>query len=421
MRCVRSTRSSGERDDPAGDGTPVRPRRGPARPPRGLALLLVHAVVVQAISYGVRPAISYEILHLGLGPAWLGVATAAFALPPLLLALPAGRIVDRVGERGMLIAGGLSLAAAAAVALVLPGSAAGLIVATVLLGLGVLFSVVGEQAWVMRSARDDRLDFSFGLYTFATSGGQMLGPLLLLVPSPVPAAPPLTAVAGVGVVLGVAAVVLSFGVPSALARGDGVSSPGSREGVFALVRRPGVPSALVASSIVLTSLDILLAYLPLLAQERGLAPAWVSAMLVARGAATMLSRVCLSILTGRFGRRRVLVVGGLVAAIGLAFLAVPLPPLALTAAIAAYGLAAGTVQPLTMSWMTLITPPAERGTAASLRLVGNRIGQSAIPLVVAGASAAAGATGVFLLMGGALVGAAAMSRAAPDGPDLQAD
>ncbi len=404
----------------------MRPRRRSAGPsgspgsPRGLALLLVHAVVVQAISYGVRPAISYEILHLGLGPAWLGVATAAFALPPLLLALPAGRIVDRVGERGMLIAGGVSLAAAAAVALGFSASAAGLIVATALLGLGVLFSVVGEQAWVMRSARDDRLDFSFGLYTFATSGGQMLGPLLLLVPSPVPAAPPLAAVAGVGVGLGIAAVVLSFGIPSALVRLDGTASA-PRAGAFALVRRPGVPSALIASSIVLTSLDILLAYLPLLAQERGIAPAWVSAMLVARGAATMLSRVCLSVLTGRFGRRLVLIAGGLVAAIGLGLLAVPLPPLALTAAIAAYGLAAGTVQPLTMSWMTLITPPAERGTAASLRLVGNRIGQSAIPLVVAGASAAAGATGVFLLMGGALVGAAVMSRAAPDGRGRPAD
>jgi MFS family permease len=128
----------------------------------------------------------------------------------------------------------------------------------------------------------------------------------------------------------------------------------------------------------------------------------------------MLSRVCLSLLTRRFGRRAVLISGGLVAAVSLGLLAVPLPPLALTGLIALYGLAAGTVQPLTMSWMTLITPPAQRGLAASLRLVGNRIGQTTIPLAVAAVSTAGGATAVFLLMGGGLIASSAMSRAAPN-------
>lgn len=391
-------------------------RRSPGRPRRGLWLLLVHAVLVQAVSYGLRPAISYEILSLGLDAAWLGIATASFALPPLLLALPAGRIVDRVGERGMLVAGGVTLTASAVVAVLLPASPVGLVSATALLGLGVLFSVVGEQTWVMRAAPDHRLDFSFGLYTFATSGGQMLGPLLLLLPAPGPGAPPLTMVGSVTIGLGVAALALSFGIPSALARLVGETTHEARTGILALVRRPGVPSALIASSIVLTSLDIVIAYLPLLAEERGIAAAWVSIMLVARGAATMLSRMCLSMLTRRFGRRAVLVSGGLLAAVGLGLLAVPLPPLALTLLIAAYGLAAGTVQPLTMSWMTLITPKRERGMAASLRLVGNRVGQTTIPLVAAAASTAAGATGVFVLMGVSLVGSAVMSRAAPNDP-----
>jgi predicted MFS family arabinose efflux permease len=398
-------------------------RPAPPARSRGLWLLLAHAVLVQLISYGLRPAISYEILSLDLDAAWLGVATASFALPPLLLALPAGRVVDRLGERGMLIAGGATLAAAAGVALAFPASPAGLIVATALLGLGVLFSVVGEQTWVMRGAPNDRLDFSFGLYTFATSTGQMLGPLLLLLPSPGAGAPPLGAVATVTLALGAAALLLSFGIPSTLGAvlpgrrgtGDAADVPTGRSaGAFALVRQPGVPSALLASSIVLTSLDILIAYLPLLAEERGISAAWVSVMLVARGAATMLSRVCLSLLTRQFGRRAVLISGGLVAAVSLGLLAVPLPPLALTGLIALYGLAAGTVQPLTMSWMTLITPPAQRGLAASLRLVGNRIGQTTIPLAVAAVSTAGGATAVFLLMGGGLIASSAMSRAAPN-------
>ena len=68
-------------------------------PPLGLILLLVHAVCVQLVSYSLRPAISFEILQL-IDAAWLGIAATAFALPPLLLALPSGRIVDHLGERG---------------------------------------------------------------------------------------------------------------------------------------------------------------------------------------------------------------------------------------------------------------------------------------------------------------------------------
>lgn len=392
------------------------PRVARAARPRGLILLLVHAVCVQLVSYGLRPAISYEILELGLDGSWLGIAATAFALPPLLLALPSGRIVDRMGERGMLTAGGIVLAAAAIVALSFSASAVGLIIATALLGLGVLFSVVGEQSWVMRAAPSGRLDSAFGLYTFATSGGQMLGPLLLLLPAPSgPSAPPALSVVAVAAGgLALLATGLSYGIRSVAPPTWEHAQTRESSGVLALLRRPGVPSALIASSIVLTSLDIVIAYLPLLASERHLAAAWVTAFLVARGAATMLSRLCLGTVTRRFGRRAVLISGGALAGAALSVLALDVAPVLLVVAGALYGLAAGTVQPLTMSWMTLVTAPWQRGMAASLRLVGNRVGQTVIPLAIAGVSTAAGASGVFVLMGAALAVSAVMSRSAPN-------
>ena len=383
--------------------------------PLGLILLLVHAVCVQLVSYGLRPAISFEILQLGLDAAWLGIAATAFALPPLLLALPSGHIVDRLGERGMLVAGGLTLAAAAIVTVSYSTHAIGLMIATALLGLGVLFSVVGEQSWVMRGAADARLDSTFGVYTFATSAGQMLGPVLLLLPGPA-GAPSLRLVALATLCLAVAATALSLGIRSVavVPRARGMRAPD--HGILPLLRRRGVPSALIASSIVLTSLDLVMAYLPLLADERGIATIWVSAFLVARGAATMASRLCLGRFTRRFGRRRVLIVGGALAAASLSVLAFPVPPAALVAAGALYGLAAGTVQPLTMSWMTLVTAREQRGTAASLRLVGNRVGQTVIPLAAAGVATVMGAAGVFAVTSAALVISAAMSRSAPKDP-----
>ncbi|MDV3125822.1 MFS transporter [Mycobacterium sp. 21AC1] len=385
----------------------------PGRP--ALALLLVHAIFVQIISYALRPAISYAILDLGHGPAWLGVATAAFAVPPLLLAVPAGRFVDRVGERASMVLGALAFVGAGLVAVFVGATLAGLLAATILLGLGVLCSVVAEQAWVMRDAPPGRLDFAFGLYTFATSTGQMAGPGLLLLPSANAASPAFGTIAWTTLGIAVAGLALSLAIPSTVQTQVTDTKPAAMWPVASrLLRTNGVKSALVTSSVVLSSLDIVLAYLPLLARERELAPVWLTALLVTRGVATMASRLTLGSMTGRFGRRRVLIVAGAVAAASLIALVLPLPAFALVGCMALYGLAAGTVQPLTMSWMTLVTPRQDRGVAASLRLVGNRAGQTGIPLAVAGMSVVGGAGLVFAATGASLVAAAWLSRWAPD-------
>ncbi len=70
-----------------------------------LFLVLGHAVIVQIIVYAMRPTLSYAVLDAGGSPALLGVISAAFALPGLLLALPAGHALDRFRERSLLLVG----------------------------------------------------------------------------------------------------------------------------------------------------------------------------------------------------------------------------------------------------------------------------------------------------------------------------
>lgn len=377
--------------------------------------LLAHSVLVQALSYALRPAISYDVLHLDAGSSWLGVVAAAFALPPLLTALFAGNLNDRLGERTSLLLGSVTCLLATAVCMLAGHTLAGLIAGSVLLGLGMLFAIIGQQAWVMRAASAGRLDSSFGLYTLATSSGQLLGPLTLLLPGAGVASslsvvgPPLLVVSVVCVAL--AAAVPPAGEPAVRDVPAVDETVGPRE----LLRRRGVLRALVTSSLVLASLDVTVAYLPLLAQERGLSPAWTAGLLVARGGATMLSRLGLSPLTRRVGRRRVLVTGSAAAATCLVLLAAPVPPLVLLVLVLSYGLAAGTVQPLTMSWMTLITPAGQRGVVASLRLVGNRLGQTLVPLVVGAVSATGGSAIAFVVTGSSLLCSAWCARRAPDG------
>ncbi len=389
----------------------MKPEGRPAR----LLILLVHAVIVQMISYAMRPAISYGLLELGGGGGWVGAATASFALPPLLLAIPAGRLVDRIGERVSLIIGGTAFVLACVVAWAGSHSAILLIVATMLLGIGVLFSVVGEQTWVMRDATTGKLDNLFGVYTFATSSGQMLGPVLLMQPGAQDSSPNLQVVSLIGVGLAAICTAMSWFIkPTQRGTSTESSTAGMLPEAWRLLRRKGVIRALMASSLVLTSLDILLAYLPMLAQERGFSPVMLSIFLMVRGLATMISRLLLGPMTTRFGRRGTLVWTGVAAAIALVIVALPVPPALLAAACAVYGFAAGAVQPLTMSWMTLVTPREQRGTGASLRLVANRAGQTVIPIVVAGVSVASSAMAVFLVTGTSLFIASWLSRAAPN-------
>jgi len=67
------------------------------------------------------------------------------------------------------------------------------------------------------------------------------------------------------------------------------------------------------------------------------------------------------------------------------------------------GVGLGVGQPLTMSWLASSAPPGLRGRAMSLRLVGNRAGQVAIPSLAVALAAGAGAAGVLCATAACLV------------------
>ncbi|MFG3701141.1 MFS transporter [Micromonospora sp. NPDC047620] len=143
-------------------------------------LLLAHTVVVQAVTFMLRPASAYRALDLDVPAAWLGVLGASFAVVPLVLAVPSGQAVDRFGERRIVLAGSGLLAAAGACFVLFADSVAGLVVTSMVLGTGHLFAVVGQQALVANRTAADRYDTAFGYYTFAASLGQTFGPGLIV-------------------------------------------------------------------------------------------------------------------------------------------------------------------------------------------------------------------------------------------------
>lgn len=127
-----------------------RPSGAPGR--RLLAVLLVHSVLTQVITFVLRPAATYRAIELDVPGAWLGVLGASFAVVPLVLAVPSGQATDRFGERRVMLAGAVLMALSGILLALLGTAPAGVVLGTVVLGTGHLLSVVGQQAAVANSA-----------------------------------------------------------------------------------------------------------------------------------------------------------------------------------------------------------------------------------------------------------------------------
>ena len=78
---------------------------------RWLWALLINVALAQASIYVMRPMITYRAIENGASSFEIGVIASIYALLPLLVAVPMGRWVGRLGEIPLLVAGSLSFIA----------------------------------------------------------------------------------------------------------------------------------------------------------------------------------------------------------------------------------------------------------------------------------------------------------------------
>jgi MFS family permease len=380
-------------------------------PPGWLARILAGVVLTQAALHLARPVTSYRALALGADARAVGLITAAFALVPLVVAVPLGRASDR-WRVGHLLTGGIALGAVACVLLGVAGTLWGLALASAVLGLGHLALTLAGQSLIARQSADARHDRDFGLYTAGASLGQLIGPAMagLALSS---AGRSLEDATTLGFLL--AAGLMALAVPTSFAtdrlgragrpRDGGLGRP-LRAGE--LIGARGVPAGMFASLALLATVDVLTAYLPVLGVQRGISPAVVGALLSLRAATSILSRLLIPWMIPRLGRIRLLAAS----AAGSALLTAALPLsgsiAVLGALLAAAGFLLGIGQPLTMSMVVQAVPSDTRGTALAFRLTGNRLGQVATPAAAGLVAGAAGVSAAFWLLGG-LLGLAALA------------
>ena len=383
-------------------------------------ILLVMATLLQAATAVARPMASYRALEIGMDPGSLGFVAAAFAVAPVVFALSIGRRIDQWGPFVFLVGSSLVMVVAS-LGLAYAGSAAALLGLIGVLGLGQLVFVVADQTLVGSRTPTGAYDSRFGSLSFVASLGQLIGPAAAGVVAADGTPEGTSRALVLGAVLSLAAIPLALVLwrrdPGPARAVPAVRPPAPS--VLSILRMPGMGPAMLASMTVLATMDVMTVYLPALGEERGLAVATVGALLAVRAGASMASRLFLGRLVAFFGRDRLLI-GSLAVAAG-AVAALPFLPLPLAfVAMAIAGTTLGLGQPMTMSWVAARATESARGTAMSLRLLGNRVGQVLIPLAAGSVAVVTGTSGVLAAAGATVAVSAVVvaARRPPSGPAL---
>ncbi|MFD4941194.1 MFS transporter [Streptomyces sp. NPDC058409] len=374
-----------------------------------LRLVIAFAFAQGAVSMA-RPAVSYRALSLGADERAIGVITGVYALLPLFAAVPLGRRTDHgrcapllpIGV--VLIAGGCALSGRA-------GSLTAMAAWSGVTGLGHLCFVIGAQSIVARQSAPAEQDRNFGHFTIGASLGQLIGPIAAgYVISEQDGAMARTSALALTVSAAVAAV--SF---VSLWRIEHRSAPTARRAdpvtkvpVGRILRTRGVPAGIFISLAVLSATDILTAYLPVVGEHRGIAPATIGLLLSLRAAATIACRLVMTPMLRVLGRTALLTTTCLLAGLLCAGIALPVPVAALAVMLAVLGFCLGVGQPLSMTTVVQAAPAQARSTALALRLTGNRLGQVAAPASAGLMAGVAGTAAPFVMLGALLLAAAGL-------------
>ncbi len=168
----------GDVNDPPAEGSGRLARMAEQRPRRDLALLLGGGLVSIAGSALTAVAVLIHLRPLGSG--WVAAAFAAEIAPVVLLAAPAGALVDRVRNRELLVvalavqAGAVLLATAA----LTPGRQAWLLVALAVAGAGMSVANPTVQALLPRISGEERATRAYGWWSAVSQGGFLAGAAL---------------------------------------------------------------------------------------------------------------------------------------------------------------------------------------------------------------------------------------------------
>lgn len=367
-----------------------------------ICLSLGTAFVVQTM---LLVAVPLAAIELGATPLMLGLIVSAPYILPLLLALPFGSLVSRLGSPRTLQMGAVAMVIGTGLLAVVPGFK-GLIAGQLVIGLAQLLMIISAQTAITYLGQGTALEKYFGWYTTYLSIGQMMGPLLagwIIDYRGGPGAAFYGALAASFVAL------VSFFMANQRTSSDDQQGVGFLSSVGQqwqlLKTSQGVKLSLIISLAAMLALGAHGSYFPVYLESLALSGTTIGLLVSLRALASMAVRpftsAIVSLLHGRYATMSLTL---LFMALGLMLVGVTGNVYWLCIFSILVGLGVGLSQPLSMVVIAESVPERQRAHALAVRLMANRAMQFAAPLLLGvvtqlgGFTLAYFACGVLLLL-----------------------
>lgn len=362
-------------------------------------------LVLVALCFGlgqniIKPVIAPQAVALGGDTFAAGLVVAAQGVGGLIVALPIGALMARVGGRRIMLIGTLGLIAGGAI----------MVAATdpIMLGAGhFLFGAGGVGAWLAAQtmatvAADDsasrrRIARVSTAALIGLLAGPPLGGLLTDLVN-------VTAAFVAALVSGVLLLPVLITLPrhrrhsagqAAAQGGPAEARPSSGPQATSLWSRPGFVPTLLTSCLAQTLQTIRQSFLPLHFDELGWTATQIGALLSVAGVGALASRGAFTLLDRRLGTPALITICLLPGAITLGTAVSSTSPVVVVVSVLISGFSLGLAQPFTLLAMARVTSERERGPAVGLRMAGNRLVQAAAPAAFGAAAAIAGLVPAF--------------------------
>jgi MFS family permease len=364
--------------------------------------IIALTVLTHTVFNGTRMLVSLYAIHLHASPFTVGTLMSSFALLPMLLAVGAGRLIDRVGARWPMFAASFTVALGVLLPFIWPRLWT-LYAASTLIGTGfmVFHVAVNQVVGAIGRAEDRAANFSWLALGFSVSSS--LGPLvtgfaidaighvrtfLLLFLFPL-----------------MPLIVLWLNRPALPKVKERKTEVGESRVMDLLHSRP-LRRVFIASGLLNMAWDLYAFVIPIYGSRIGLSASTIGAVMGSFAISIFAVRLLLPLLIRRVHPWQVIGAALLVsAAVYCVFpLFTSVPPLVALSCVLGLGL--GCSQPMVMALLYDTSPPGRQGEAVGVRTTVMNASSTALPLASGALGAAVGMGPVFWAMA-ALLGAGA--------------
>lgn len=365
-----------------------------------IALIVVATVLAHAGFTGGRLSISLTALSMGATPLTVGILMSLVAALPMVLAVRAGRLVDRIGVRYPMIGAVALLGLSVVVPAAFPGFPA-LYVAAAGSGIAFMFFHISIQHTVGEGSTEAQRRDNFGWLSLGFSISNFVGPF----------------VAGFAIDLYgqrttfVTMSLFAFAAFVLLAVGRGHfrhtphASRGDAEGgALALLRNDELRRVFVVTGMLASAWDLFVFAVPIYGHSIHLNASTIGLILASFAAATFTVRLALPWISRHVREWTMITATFCVACVAYALFPTmrTVPLLSMIAFLLGLGL--GATQPSIMSLIYATAPAGRSGEAVGLRSVVLNASSTFLPLAFGGVGDALGMLPVFWTMAVALAG-----------------